>query len=164
MPVLKELGNPCCQFGEPPHFKIYNWVSTNISVPFPVFRKCKQKRSILSCKKMPNNIFFFYFPIKQGISEFFWGTSDSLRKSEIKIVALGKLGCPFIIYSVKISYMVLNFFLQYASNWLKLSKYLYGFFITCYCTRWNLTKIKFLLRSCVERCRNFCEWGPRLEF
>jgi hypothetical protein len=59
---------------------------------------------------MPNNIYIFYFPIKQGISEYFWGTSDSLRKSEIKIVALGKLGCPFIIYSVKISYMVLNFF------------------------------------------------------
>jgi hypothetical protein len=131
MPVLKELGNPCCQFGEPPHFKIYNWVSTNISVPFPIFRKCKQKSGMYVysvAKKCLTIYIFFYFPIKQGISEYFWGTSDSLRKSEIKIVALGKLGCPFIIYSVKISYMVLNFFLQYASNWLKLSKYLYGFF------------------------------------
>jgi len=74
----RELVNPCCQFGEPPHFKyFYNRVYINKlkSSQFRIFfpRKCKQKRVvtyILSCKKCLT-IFFLKIKVRYIISEFF---------------------------------------------------------------------------------------------
>jgi len=66
----RELVNPCCQFGEPPHFKyFYNRVYINklkFSISDFFFRKCKQKSNgniHTQLQKMPNNIFF---KLKQG--------------------------------------------------------------------------------------------------
>jgi len=74
----RELVNPCCQFGEPPHFKyFYNrvYISTNLSSQVRIFfRKCKQKSGNIhtQLQKMPNNIFFLQkIKARYIISEFF---------------------------------------------------------------------------------------------
>lgn len=63
MPVLKELGNPCCQFGEPPHFKYLQLSTINkLSVlNFEIFSENVNKKVVCySVAKKCLTIFFFY--------------------------------------------------------------------------------------------------------